>query len=107
MECGERKNVFIKNDITRNIYSASRNVKAFKTLMKRTIAKETHCLERTGACDYYMDGDLANIRIQKHEEGVIWLLLEKLFKRGDIFDDSTRSSINKISSCDDSFIPKF
>jgi hypothetical protein len=40
MKLGERKNKFIKHDISRNVNPASRRVKALESLVEVTIPKE-------------------------------------------------------------------
>jgi hypothetical protein len=40
LKCGERKNVFIKNYISRNIGTTCEKIKAFKTFMDIVIAQE-------------------------------------------------------------------
>ena len=63
----KQKNMFMKTDMTGDIYAMRVNVKTSITKVRGTVAKKTH-KEKTEnpICDYYRDAKKENIDSQKY-----------------------------------------
>jgi hypothetical protein len=102
------KHIFIKCDISRDVNTASRHIKALEALVKVAIAKEHTLCGPELHLMFIIGAKIRPTCTSEHpKKGVIRRLMKQSFQGGFKVDYFARSAINEVGCCIKSFIPKF
>lgn len=107
MEFGKRKDVFIKNHITRDVHSARSNIKALIAFMHGTITQEHTLFGAEFKFMFVKGAQVGPHGTTKYaKKSVVRFSTKEPFEGSLVFDDPTRHTINKINRGEERLIPK-
>lgn len=99
---------FVKNNITRDINTASRDIEALDSFVLHTIAKKNTLFGTEHEFAIVIGTKIGPTSTPKHTKwSIIWLGMKETFGGSFMLDDTARQNINKINSSEESFIPEF